>query len=117
MIQYSIVHHVPGRIRLQIPSLKRLAIKTLMQLAEIRRPKGILIVCNPLIYPHFKCQGNPIALNGIEGHLPCSSSATVRSIQSFHRNVTEPTSCCKTTMVYFLHAASFLPKDNFNGMH
>lgn len=41
MIEYRIMHHVPGRIRLEVLSLKGLAIVTLKQLSVIPVPRGI----------------------------------------------------------------------------
>ncbi len=41
MIQYRIVHHVPGRIRVEVPSIKGLSIKVLERLANISIPRGI----------------------------------------------------------------------------
>jgi len=41
MIDYEIVHHVPGRIRLKVPSLKGRSIASLMKLSTIPLPYGI----------------------------------------------------------------------------
>lgn len=49
MLQYRIMHHVPGRIRLEVQTLKGLAIATLKQLSVIPIPTGISsIKPNPL---------------------------------------------------------------------
>jgi hypothetical protein len=41
MIQYKILHHVPGRIRIEVPSIKGLSIKVLNRLSGIIVPCGI----------------------------------------------------------------------------
>jgi len=41
MIQYRIVHHVPGRIRIEVPSIKGLHLKKLARLSAIPFPSGI----------------------------------------------------------------------------
>ena len=41
MIQSRIVHHVPGRIRIEIPSIKGLSLKALKRLSGIPIPCGI----------------------------------------------------------------------------
>jgi len=41
MIQYRIVHHVPGRIRIEVPSIKGLHLKNLARLSAIPFPSGI----------------------------------------------------------------------------
>lgn len=41
MLQYRIVHHMPGRIRLEVLALKGLAIATLKKLSVIPVPEGI----------------------------------------------------------------------------
>ncbi len=41
MIQYRIVHHVPGRIRLEVPSIKGLSLSVLKGLSGIPVPCGI----------------------------------------------------------------------------
>ena len=41
VIQYRIVHHVPGRIRVEVPSVKGLSLRVLERLATISVPKGI----------------------------------------------------------------------------
>ncbi|HXX58010.1 MAG TPA: hypothetical protein VEI96_08435 [Thermodesulfovibrionales bacterium] len=41
MIQYRIVHHIPGRIRIEIPSIKGVSLKKLKDLAAIPVPSGI----------------------------------------------------------------------------
>ena len=49
MIQYRIVHHVPGRIRIEVPSMKGLSIKVLERLSNMPIPCGIKdIRPNPL---------------------------------------------------------------------
>jgi len=41
VIQYRIVHHVPGRIRIEVPSMKGLCLKRLEGLSAIVFPSGI----------------------------------------------------------------------------
>lgn len=41
MIQYKILHHVPGRIRLEVPSLKGLSLRVLKGLSAMPVPCGI----------------------------------------------------------------------------
>ena len=41
MIHYRIVHHVPGRIRIEVPSIKGLHLKKLARLSAIPFPSGI----------------------------------------------------------------------------
>ena len=41
VIQYRIVHHVPGRIRVEVPSIKGLSLRVLERLATISVPRGI----------------------------------------------------------------------------
>lgn len=41
MIQYKILHHVPGRIRLEAPSLKGLSLRVLKGLSAMPVPCGI----------------------------------------------------------------------------
>ena len=41
MIQYRIVHHIPGRIRIEIPSIKGVSVKRLQQLSTLSVPSGI----------------------------------------------------------------------------
>lgn len=41
MIQYRIVHHVPGRIRIEVPSIKGLPIKVLKRFLNMPIPCGI----------------------------------------------------------------------------
>jgi len=41
VIQYRIVHHVPGRIRIEVPSMKGLSLRVLERLANISVPRGI----------------------------------------------------------------------------
>jgi hypothetical protein len=49
MINYRVVHHVPGRIRVQVPIIKKLSVATLKKLAEIPIPEGIKDVrANPV---------------------------------------------------------------------
>jgi Ca2+-transporting ATPase len=49
MINYKVVHHVPGRIRLQVPAIKNLSIATLKKLSELPIPDGIKDVrANPM---------------------------------------------------------------------
>jgi hypothetical protein len=49
MIDYEIVHHVPGRIKLKVPVIKKLRIDTLKKLSKLPVPKGIKdINANPL---------------------------------------------------------------------
>ncbi len=51
MIGYRIIHHIPGRIRLEIPSLKGLSMKDMKRLSVISVPSGIKdIRINPLSY-------------------------------------------------------------------
>ncbi len=49
MIDYKVVHHVPGRIRVQVPIIKKLSVGTLKKLAEMPIPEGIKDVrANPV---------------------------------------------------------------------
>ena len=49
MINYRVVHHVPGRIRVQVPIIKKLSVATLKKLAGIPLPEGIKDVrANPV---------------------------------------------------------------------
>ena len=49
MINYRVVHHVQGRIRVQVPIIKKLSVATLKKLAEIPIPEGIKDVrANPV---------------------------------------------------------------------
>jgi len=49
MINYSVVHHVRGRIRVQVPIIKKLPVETLKKLAVIPIPEGIKDVrANPV---------------------------------------------------------------------
>ncbi|MGO9611509.1 MAG: HMA2 domain-containing protein [Dissulfurispiraceae bacterium] len=49
MIQYRIAHHVPGRIRIEVPSLKGLTFEVLEGLSRLTIPCGIEgISPNPL---------------------------------------------------------------------
>ena len=41
MMQYKILHHVPGRIRIEVPSIKGLSLKALKRLSDIPVPCGI----------------------------------------------------------------------------
>lgn len=41
MIGYKVIHHVSGRIRIEIPGLKGLSMETLKQLSIISIPAGI----------------------------------------------------------------------------
>lgn len=41
VIQYRIVHHVPGRIRVEVPSIKGLSMRILEKLANVPVPNGI----------------------------------------------------------------------------
>lgn len=41
MIDYSIVHHVPGRIRIGVPLIKGLSVAVLKQLSSVPIPAGI----------------------------------------------------------------------------
>lgn len=41
MMQYKILHHVPGRIRIEVPSIKGLSLKALKRLSGIPIPCGI----------------------------------------------------------------------------
>ena len=41
MIHYRIVHHVPGRIRIEVPSIKGLPLRKLERLSAIPVPSGI----------------------------------------------------------------------------
>lgn len=41
MMQYKILHHVPGRIRIEVPSIKGLSVKVLSRLSGIPVPCGI----------------------------------------------------------------------------
>ena len=40
-IQYRVVHHVPGRIRIEVPSLKGVSFKALQGLSGLSLPGGI----------------------------------------------------------------------------
>jgi len=42
VIQYRIVHHVPGRVRVKVPSIKGLSRGILSKLANVPVPRGIL---------------------------------------------------------------------------
>jgi len=49
MINYTVVHHVPGRIRVHVPIIKKLSVATLSKLAKIPVPEGIKDVrANPV---------------------------------------------------------------------
>ena len=49
MINYRVVHHVPGRIRVQVPIIKKLSVATLKKLAGLPIPEGIKDVrANPV---------------------------------------------------------------------
>ena len=49
MIKYRVVHHVPGRIRVQVPLIKELSVETLKKLAVIPVPDEIKDVrANPI---------------------------------------------------------------------
>jgi len=49
MINYRVVHHVPGRIRVQVPIIKKLSVSTLNKLADTPLPEGIKDVrANPV---------------------------------------------------------------------
>lgn len=49
MIDYKVVHHVPGRIRLQVPIIRKLTIATLKKLSALPVPDGIKdIRANPV---------------------------------------------------------------------
>ncbi|MEW5744565.1 MAG: HMA2 domain-containing protein [Nitrospirota bacterium] len=49
MIAYTVVHHVPGRIRIEIPMLKRLSLPDLRKLSTIPTPSGVKGVrANPI---------------------------------------------------------------------
>lgn len=42
MITYKVLHHIPGRIRIAVPALKKLPLTSLKNMAAIPIPKGIL---------------------------------------------------------------------------
>ena len=44
MLSYEIAHHVPGRIRIKVPILKKLSLSALLELAAIPFEAGILDV-------------------------------------------------------------------------
>ena len=44
MVSYKILHHVPGRIRIAVPLLKKLSFSALAELASIPLADGILAV-------------------------------------------------------------------------
>lgn len=49
MVDYRVVHHIPGRIRIHVPAVRGRAVSTLMKLASITLPEGIRDVRpNPL---------------------------------------------------------------------
>jgi hypothetical protein len=49
MLSYRIAHHVPGRIRIEVPILKKLSFSSLLKLAAIPLDAGILeIQPNPV---------------------------------------------------------------------
>jgi len=49
MIEFGILHHVPGRIRIEVPAIRELPIRTLERLSNISFPQGIKnIRPNPL---------------------------------------------------------------------
>ncbi|WP_333654481.1 HMA2 domain-containing protein [Dissulfurispira sp.] len=45
MISYRIIHHIPGRIRIEVPAIKNLSISSLLQMSKqfsaIPIPEGI----------------------------------------------------------------------------
>jgi len=45
MISYRIIHHIPGRIRIEVPAIKNLSISSLLQISRqfsaISIPEGI----------------------------------------------------------------------------
>ena len=41
MIGYKVIHHVPGRIRIEIPVIKGLSVEAFKQLSAIPIPDGI----------------------------------------------------------------------------
>jgi len=50
MIKYRIVHHVPGRIRIEVPSMKGLSKSDLLRLSELSVPPGIVgMRANPIL--------------------------------------------------------------------
>ena len=49
LIEYRVVHHINGRIRLHVPAIKNLSIETLNKLAALPIPNGISNVnVNPI---------------------------------------------------------------------
>ncbi|HWR88699.1 MAG TPA: hypothetical protein VN260_00435 [Dissulfurispiraceae bacterium] len=49
MVSYVVKHHIPGRIRIEIPLLKRAPAKELNKLVDIPVPEGVTNVrVNPL---------------------------------------------------------------------
>ena len=49
MIQYSIIHHIPGRIRIKVPEIKKLSFSELKKFSRFPMPEGIYhINANPL---------------------------------------------------------------------
>lgn len=49
MIAYRVVHHVPGRIRVEVPSIKGLSLEELKRLSFVPIPGGIKdIQANPV---------------------------------------------------------------------
>lgn len=49
MIEYKVVHHVPGRIRLHVPIIRDLPISTLKKLSTLPVPEGVKNVsANPI---------------------------------------------------------------------
>jgi len=49
MIEYKVVHHVPGRIRLHVPIIRKLPVSTLKKLSTLPVPEGVKDVsANPI---------------------------------------------------------------------
>ncbi|MBF0505411.1 MAG: hypothetical protein HQL09_01125 [Nitrospirae bacterium] len=49
MIEYKVVHHVPGRIRLHVPIIRKLSVSTLRKLSTLPVPEGVKdISANPI---------------------------------------------------------------------
>ena len=48
-IEYRVVHHIQGRIRLHVPAIKKLPMETLKKLSTLPAPEGIRNVqANPI---------------------------------------------------------------------
>jgi len=49
MVEYEVMHHVPGRIRLHVPIIRKLPVSTLKKLSTLPVPEGVKDVsANPI---------------------------------------------------------------------